>query len=145
MISATHSKTRAQEPSSLQGDHPGASYGIALPSRSTKSASPDTRTCSLSKKKDGTLVIYDEVLHTLMIDRHISDQSSNLAGLGSDMMSVKHTRLYEIIVAKAMYMVIGEWQKRDWLRKVVELVAGETGGNAGGFRVNLTRIHSHCV
>lgn len=39
---------------------------------------------------------------------------------------------YYIIVATAMCMVIGEWQKRDWLKKIIELAAGEAGGNAGG-------------
>lgn len=89
-------------------------------------------TSSLGKKKAGTLVIYDEALYHLLKECVVPFDSNESTELGSEIVSVKHTRLYDIIVATAMCMVIGEWQKREWLRKIIELAAGEAGGNAGG-------------
>lgn len=67
-----------------------------------------------------------------MKDAIVPSDSSKSIALGSDVVSVKHTRLCDIIVATAMCMVIGKWQKRDWLRKFIELAAREAGGDAGG-------------
>lgn len=89
-------------------------------------------TSSLGKKKAGTLQMYDEALFRLMIDHNIPSDDSKTIELGGDVVSVKHTRLYDIIIATTMCMVIGEWQKRQWLKKIIELAAGEAGGNAGG-------------
>lgn len=68
----------------------------------------------------------------MLKDAEGSADGNKSSGLGSDTASVKHTRLYDIIVATAICMVVGEWQKRDWLRKIIKLAAGEAGGNAGG-------------
>lgn len=109
-------------------------FGSRIWQRST----PDFReiciakyTSSVGRKKAGTLEIYDETIYRLVKDHVIPSDSSKLIELGSEIVSIKHTRLCDVIVATAMCMVIGEWQKREWVKKIIEAAAGEAGGNAG--------------
>lgn len=43
--------------------------------------------------------------------------------------AVRCAGLYDMIVATAVCMVVGEWQKRGWLKRVLQLVASEASGN----------------
>jgi hypothetical protein len=88
-------------------------------------------TSSIGSRKAGMLELYDEAIHRFLIDFIIPRDTSRSVEVGSDIISAKHTRLYDIIVATAMCMIIGEWQKRRTIRQIIELIAAEGGGNAG--------------
>ena len=86
-------------------------------------------TSSLAATKAGTLDIYDDVLHRLMVEGVIpvADEGTRRELEEAGPVGVKGFRLYEVIVATAMCMVIAEWQKRMLLLVLIEL-----GGSAGG-------------
>ncbi|KAF2116387.1 hypothetical protein BDV96DRAFT_686754 [Lophiotrema nucula] len=99
-------------------------------------------TCSVAKKKSGTLELFDGAILSLMSE-HMSEilpgrsirEESNGDGDSDDTTSVheftavKRTPLYQVIVATAMCMIIGEKQKRDTIRSIIEAAASE--GSAG--------------
>lgn len=64
-------------------------------------------------------VLQDNVNGTLLTDRP------------SDVGNLTASQLYKCVVATAMCMIIAEHQKREWLRHVLELAAGEAGSSAG--------------
>jgi len=84
-------------------------------------------TSSIIAKKAGVLEIYDDVLQRSYLDGIIpldADQRKELETAGA--LGVKKLRLYEVIIASAMCMIIGEWQKRMVI--VAILAAGGEGG-----------------
>ena len=88
-------------------------------------------TSSICAKKAGVLDIYDDVIHRLFIDGVIPLDAQRRQDLESNgMIAVKNLRLYEVIIASAMCMVIGEWQKRATI--IAILAAGGEGGGGGG-------------
>ncbi|KIW02366.1 uncharacterized protein PV09_06188 [Verruconis gallopava] len=85
-------------------------------------------TSSMASKKAGTLQVYDDVLHRLLLEDVMPldiKQKEVLEATGP--VGVKKLRLYEIILATAMCMVIGEWQKREAL--IALLAAAGEGAN----------------
>jgi hypothetical protein len=88
-------------------------------------------TSSIFNKKAGVLQIYDDVLHRLITEGVIplcEEQKKELDTEG--VVGVKRLRLYDIIVATAMCMIIGEQQKRQLIIALITL--GGEGGSPGG-------------
>jgi len=84
-------------------------------------------TSSICAKKAGVLEIYDDVIHRLSLDGVIGMDSEKRRELETaGIIGVKNLRLYDIIVASAMCMMIGEWQKRMVI--IAILAAGGEGG-----------------
>jgi hypothetical protein len=111
-------------------------WGSILTRFGTKSAGfrevcPAKFTSSMGCKKAGVLQIYDDAIHRLLLDGvvHLDDKEKRELE-DSGVAAVKKLRLYEIILATAMCMVIGEWQKRETLLAIIA-AAGEGGGAAG--------------
>ena len=76
----------------------------------------------MATKKAGTLQIYDDAIHRLFVEGVMpldveKRQTLETAGVPG----VKSLRLYEIILATAMCMIIGEWQKREAIIALISL------------------------
>jgi len=77
-------------------------------------------TSSIATEKAGTLELYDAVIENLLTE-HVEGQHVERPE------DVKKTRLYDIVVATAMCMIIAEWQKRETIKTLIELaLAGES-------------------
>ncbi|ORY13056.1 hypothetical protein BCR34DRAFT_278019 [Clohesyomyces aquaticus] len=107
-------------------------------------------TSSVAKFKCGVLELYDGAIWRLLkefcpgtvpddfpiedgnkkadVDSDRSEKVDEAALLEQQIQSVKRTRLYQVIVATAMCMILGEKQKRETIRKIIELLASEGGG-----------------
>jgi hypothetical protein len=86
-------------------------------------------TSSIGRKKAGILQIYDDALHRLLIDGVIPlDIQKKRALEDAGVVGVKKLRLYEVIIATAMCMVIGEWQKRETVWAILAAAAEGGGG-----------------
>jgi hypothetical protein len=97
-------------------------------------------TSSIASKKSGKLELFDGAIWRLM-EQYMPSvleqvQPGERPPTGSEddqptaeqMSLVKKTSLYQVIVATAMCMIIGEKQKRDTIRQIIEAAAGEGGG-----------------
>ncbi|KAF2415506.1 hypothetical protein EJ08DRAFT_703880 [Tothia fuscella] len=89
-------------------------------------------TSQLGRRKAGILELYDAAIKRFLHDPAIPPHRTAETEAGPDVASVKHTRLYDIIIATAMCMVIGEWQKRRTIKEIIMTIAGEGAGGAGG-------------
>ncbi|KAJ5124950.1 uncharacterized protein N7515_008775 [Penicillium bovifimosum] len=78
-------------------------------------------TPSFACRKFGQLWVFDNVVSEL-------EQSLNSSTLEEER-DVRETRLYDLVMATAVCMILGEWQKRTVLLALLALVA--EGGNAG--------------
>jgi hypothetical protein len=82
---------------------------------------------SLSDKKAGRLELFDSTIYHFL-QEHIFSKGKAMPALtecvelgGID--SVRRLRLYDLMLATAMCMVIGEWEKRKWVKGIVMGVA----------------------
>jgi hypothetical protein len=88
-------------------------------------------TSSIITNKAGVLQVYDDVVYRLLMEGVIVMDTAKKRDLeASGVVGVKALRLYEIIIASALCMIIGEWQKRQVL--IAILAAGGEGGSGGG-------------
>lgn len=89
-------------------------------------------TSSIGARKAGMLEIYDAAIHRFLLE-DVGKETLMEQGIevGTDLETVKHTRLYDIVVATGMCMIIGEWQKRKTIRILAEIALGEAAGSAG--------------
>ncbi|OCK84088.1 hypothetical protein K432DRAFT_345826 [Lepidopterella palustris CBS 459.81] len=96
-------------------------------------------TSAVTPLKCGKLVLYDDIMlhfHQTHLHSqphpHFAEQiSSRGSGFEDDTLAeFKKTRFYHVVVATAMCMVIGDKQKRETIRKILEIAASEGGGNA---------------
>ncbi|KAF2460411.1 hypothetical protein BDY21DRAFT_369429 [Lineolata rhizophorae] len=90
-------------------------------------------TSSVLKKKSGELEIFDGAIAGFLAKYLPSALPCGGETCEDDLASIKRTRFYDVVIATALCMVIGEWQKRLTVRKVAEtlLAAGEGGGDSG--------------
>jgi hypothetical protein len=103
--------------------------------------------CSIATRKSGHLELFDAAIWRFVVEHFpaslekvgLSDKiGGKVAGgveigegeLAERVGALKRTRLYAVIVATAMCMIIGDKQKRETLKKSVEILeaAGEGGG-----------------
>lgn len=111
----------------------------------TKEVVLATYTSSPAARKAGTLEIHDDAL-IWILKSHIPsqwDHSYLQSGLQDDIKcfylddglpdpeQLAKSQLYECVVATALCMVIAEHQKREWIRHIMELAAGEAGAGGG--------------
>ncbi|KAF2471854.1 uncharacterized protein BDR25DRAFT_342461 [Lindgomyces ingoldianus] len=105
-------------------------------------------TSSIAAKKHGILELYDGAIWRLLseyvpaslpqthVQGHIrkagGDREPDEEELLEQVHGTKKTTLYQVIVATAMCMIIGEKQKRETIRQIIELAASEGAGGAGG-------------
>jgi hypothetical protein len=93
-------------------------------------------TSSVALQKCGKLELYDAAIWRLIAEHNPSAlvglQDGNREPTTAEFAIVKRTRLYQVIVATAMCMVIGEKQKRDTLRKIIEALITEGAVGGGG-------------
>jgi hypothetical protein len=95
-------------------------------------------TSSFSSKKFGKLWIFDSAISRLVALSRKTDDFEIDSNVMSQLQSteVQDTRLYELIMATAMCMVIGEWQKCLTLWFIIMLIAesgrGANMAGAGG-------------
>ncbi|KAF2648736.1 hypothetical protein K491DRAFT_783863 [Lophiostoma macrostomum CBS 122681] len=102
-------------------------------------------TCSIATKKSGKLDLFDEAIWRLVSEHMpdllapgLSDDDDGMSETGSaggelsmtQASAVKKTLMYQLIVATAMCMVIGEKQKRETIKKIIELAVTEGAGGA---------------
>ncbi|CAG8901422.1 unnamed protein product [Penicillium egyptiacum] len=83
-------------------------------------------TPSFACRKFGELWIFDSVVAKLLDDGHSS--TSTEQAVVSELRGIWETRLYELIMATAMCMIIGEAQKREILLLLLTIAA--EGGSA---------------
>jgi hypothetical protein len=101
-------------------------------------------TCSIATKKSGKLDLFDGAIWRL-VSEYMPELLAQVHGEGipeksgaggkispAQVTLVKKTLLYQLIVATAMCMVIGERQKRDTIKKIIEAAATEGAGGASG-------------
>lgn len=100
-------------------------------------------TSSIATKKSGKLDIFDGAVWRLISEhmptsldeassvRSPFDARTEAAREVAKVYGVKRTLLYQVIVATAMCMIIGEKQKRDTIKEILETAAGEAGGASG--------------
>lgn len=99
-------------------------------------------TSSINPKKSGALEIYDDAVARL-VKEHLSEfpfpfspallqaigeKSTTSAHINAGVSDIRQTRLYHIIVGTAVCMIIGEHQKREYLRRALEIATGGLEG-----------------
>ncbi|KAF2001975.1 hypothetical protein P154DRAFT_521416 [Amniculicola lignicola CBS 123094] len=106
-------------------------------------------TSSIAAMKAGTFELYDEAIWRLMVEhlpsvaqgrlkipseteKENEDSHEEIQDQKADVGEVKKTRLYQVIVATAMCMIIGEKQKRETVKKIIEGLITEGAGGGGG-------------
>ena len=88
-------------------------------------------TSLIGVKKSGTLEVFESAIHRIYQD-YITPQNGTTKEVLDDVDGLKQTRLYHLVIATGMCMVIQERQKRETVKKTIELlIAGGEGG--GGF------------
>ncbi|KAF2812575.1 uncharacterized protein BDZ99DRAFT_569232 [Mytilinidion resinicola] len=103
-----------------------------------------TYTCSLSTLKSGQLCLFDAAIWRFVVehspaslpgfrDPRIGEVETGEGEIGDEELeervrALKKTRLYAVIVATAMCMVLGEKEKRETLRAILEAAAEGAGG-----------------
>ncbi|KAK3063587.1 hypothetical protein LTS18_014362 [Coniosporium uncinatum] len=76
-------------------------------------------TASVAAEKAGMLEVYDTAIKCLLLE-HVEAHG------GSELENVKETRVYDLVIATAMCMIVAEWQKRKTIKTLVEIaLAGE--------------------
>ena len=88
-------------------------------------------TSALARKKAGVLQVYDKALYSLILGSSVPLHQEKKHALTRDgVAGVKQLRLYEVIIATAMCMVIGEWQKRETVIAIIlALIDGGNGAS----------------
>ncbi|KAF2178360.1 hypothetical protein K469DRAFT_676094 [Zopfia rhizophila CBS 207.26] len=101
-------------------------------------------TCSIAARKSGKIELYEGAIWHLMAEympAALSDLNLDAQGEKEEngegtqlaqVQSVKRTRLYHVIVSTAMCMMIGEKQKRETIRQILEAAVSEGAGGGGG-------------
>jgi hypothetical protein len=101
-------------------------------------------TSSIATQKSGNLDLYDGAMWRLMAEHmpcafaevqqgvELAKNDSGVESAVAEIRPVKKTRLYQVVVATAMCMIIGEKQKRDTVRRIIEALITEGGGGGGG-------------
>lgn len=93
-------------------------------------------TSSVALQKHGKLELYDAAIWRLIAD-HIPSalagvEDGNRESTAAEFAMVKRTHLYQVIVATAMCMVLGEKHKRETVRKIIEALITEGAMGGGG-------------
>ncbi|KAF1813927.1 hypothetical protein P152DRAFT_481109 [Eremomyces bilateralis CBS 781.70] len=94
-------------------------------------------TSSIACRKSGILELYDGAILKFLEEYVPKESLEDWKHLDTDdeLEAIRQTRLYEVIVATAICMIVGEWQKRQAVKKVIAAIVGEGaggGGDAGG-------------
>ncbi|OCL07550.1 hypothetical protein AOQ84DRAFT_354894, partial [Glonium stellatum] len=97
-------------------------------------------TSSMAAKKYGMLELFDAAIWRLAVEyirgyaHELPAVEDEKAGCEEELRrgldTLRSTRLYHVIVGTAVCMIIGEKEKRETLRRILELLASEGGGNA---------------
>jgi hypothetical protein len=114
-----------------------SSSDLNLVKTASKRKKPDTEfgevclakyTSQLGVKKSGLLEVYDPaILRTY--HEYITLKDGAIKEKVEDVTAVKRTRLYSLVVATAICMIVQEKQKRETIKKIIEiLIAGGEGG-----------------
>jgi hypothetical protein len=93
-------------------------------------------TSSPWQEKCGELEVFDSVVRRFVQSRfnpiELAPEKLQECDMNeAELDELRKTRLYDLIMATTLCMVIGERQKRETLREVIQLLAAEGGGNAG--------------
>jgi tRNA(Leu) C34 or U34 (ribose-2'-O)-methylase TrmL len=94
-------------------------------------------TSLVGKRRGGRFEIYDDAV------QHIHDQylvfGDSTKGIEKDQekdlekkpVDIRQSRLYSVLAATGVTMVMIEWQKRETIRKIIEILAGAGEGGGG--------------
>jgi len=82
-------------------------------------------TSSMKTNKSGALEVFDDAVERLW-QEHFKRKTEGKFDYGPS--TAKQSRFWDVIIATAMCMIIGEWQKRETVR---EIIATSTSAAAG--------------
>jgi len=75
--------------------------------------------------KAGVLEVFDDAVERLWRE-HLKTNTEKSFNYGPD--TVKESRLWDVLVSTALWMIIGEWQKRETTRQITAaLISGAAG------------------